>query len=529
VVEGGHCDDLVIGSGFGGALVARQLVRAGRRVMMLERGDWVERGEGARDDVRGFFQWTSGYSVEAPYRVIHGRREGVEGICECVGGASVFYGGASFRFREADFHPPAEVLGGSGASWPFGYEALERWYGEAERVLGVAGEPGADPTEPWRSSPYPQSPAPLSPLSARIAEAARGLRLHPFRIPLALNHSPGGAAVCTFCTTCDAYACWNGAKNDLATRVIAPLVAAGLELRTGRVVTRLLTEGARVEGVECFHRTTGRRERIRAARVILAAGALASPHLLLASGLHRMNPAERAVGSYLMRHCNAFVYGFFRRPPNPEGVHHKQVAIHDFYFGDPDSGAPPHKLGNIQQIMAPQTGAAVGWTRRLGERGAPLRRGAAAAARRIARHMTGLQVIAEDQPSADNRVELGEGEDRFGLPVPLVRHRYSRRDLAARAALVRRAREILRAAGAFATFTYPVTTFSHAVGTVRMGNDPQTAPLDERLPLSRGGEPLGRGRQLPADLRGCEPEPDHRRQRAARGRRPRTTSDGDTL
>lgn len=472
-------DAIVIGSGFGGAMAAHALVTAGLRVLMLERGDWVERGDAARDDVRGFFQWTAAYDRSSPYRVVHGGRVAEEGICACVGGPSVFYGGASFRFREEDFAPSSEIAAGSGAEWPVGYGEMEGAYGEAERLLGVAGESGVDPTEPYRSTEYPQRPAPLSPLSSRIAGAARDLGLHPFRIPLALNHSPESGPVCTFCTTCDAYACWNGAKNDLASRVIEPLLGRGLELRTGRVVTRLVEESGRIVAIECVGRETGERERLAAPpRVVLAAGALATPHLLLASGLDRLNPAGELVGRYLMRHCNAFVYGVFRDRPNREGVHHKQVAVNDYYLGDDAPGAPAGKLGNIQQIMAPQTGAAVRWMYGMGERSAPLRRLLSAGVRAVTRRMTGLQVIAEDQPLRENRVELGDARDAYGLPRAVVRHRYTDRDLAARRALVGRAREILRRAGAVATFPYMVTTFSHAVGTVRMGSDPARAPLD---------------------------------------------------
>jgi choline dehydrogenase-like flavoprotein len=471
-------DDVVIGSGFGGAMVAHRLVESGRRVLLLERGDWAVRGERARDDIRGFFQWTAGYDTEAPYQVRQGGRWNEEGICACVGGPSIFYGGASFRFREDDFRPPSSIVGDSGAEWPIGYDELERYYGEVEQLLGVAGEAGADPTEPRRSSEYPQPPAPLSPISGRIAEAAGRLGLRPFRIPLALNQSATSGVACSFCTTCDAYACWSGAKNDLATRIITPLLERGLTLRHGRVVTRLAHRGDRVVGVECVDRASGVRERYAAERYILAAGALATPHLLLASGLDRLNPAAHAVGRYLMRHCNAFVYGFFPSAPNADLLHHKQVAIHDYYFGDSDGRGPAEKLGNIQQIMAPQTGAAVGWTRRLGERGKPIQDAVARSVRRVTRHMTGLQVIAEDQPVLANGVELGKGGDRFGLPRAVVRHDYSDRDRSARLALARRAREILREAGALLTYTYPVTTFSHAVGTVRMGRDPRTAPLD---------------------------------------------------
>ena len=87
-----------------------------------------------------------------------------------------------------------------------------------------------------------------------------------------------------------------------------------------------------------------------------SAGALASPHLLLASGLARRNPGGGVVGRYLMRHCNAFVYAFFPRAPNPEALHHKQIAIHDYYLGDDAPDAPQGKLGNIQQVMHPQLG-----------------------------------------------------------------------------------------------------------------------------------------------------------------------------
>jgi choline dehydrogenase-like flavoprotein len=78
-------------------------------------------------------------------------------------------------------------------------------------------------------------------------------------------------------------------------------------------------------------------------------------------------------------------------------------------------------------------------------------------------------------------VTLDHGvRDRFGLPGALVIHRYTPRDLAAREALVRVARRILRRAGAAACYVHPIRTFSHAVGTVRMGVDPATSALDAR-------------------------------------------------
>jgi choline dehydrogenase-like flavoprotein len=248
-----------------------------------------------------------------------------------------------------------------------------------------------------------------------------------------------------------------------------------MDLRTDTVAARLVVAGRRVAGVECVDRRSGERWTARGERVILSAGALASPHLLLASGAERLNPGGHTVGRYLMRHCNAFVYGAFAAPPNPERAHHKQLAIQDFYFGDARDGGM-RKLGNLQQIMAPPPGAIPG----RGAMGRVVDGWVAPGVRRLFQHVTGLLAIAEDQPRFVNGLTLDPGtRDRFGLPRPRVVHFYSDRDLAARLALVRRAREILRLAGARVSKTFPVPTFSHAVGTVRMGVDPATSALDE--------------------------------------------------
>ncbi len=457
-------DAVVIGSGFGGTMAALGLVAAGWRVLMLERGGWVERGpQNWRAD--GAFTMTPHYAPDSAYRVLQGRRWADQRLCTNVGGPSVFYGGASFRFRERDFEPAPEIVGASGAAWPLDYDALEPFYTEAERLIAVAGAAGEDPTEGHRSAPYPHPPARLAAASRMIADAARSLGLHPFRIPLAIAERG-----CQACITCDAFACAVSAKNDLATRVIPGLLADGMELRADAVAVRLVAEGDRISAVECADRRTGERFTVRAGTVVVAAGALATPHLLLASGLERMNPAGGVVGRYLMRHCNAMTYGIFPRRPNPANEHHKQVAIHDFYWGDDASGAPAGKLGNLQQVMTPPAGLLAH----------VLPKPVADALAPAVAHLTGLLSVAEDQPRDTNGVRIDPSAmDAFGLPKLIVEHHYTPRDLAARRALVRRAKQILRKAGAWGTVTWKVSTFSHAVGTVRMGADERTSALDE--------------------------------------------------
>ena len=146
-------DAVVIGSGFGGAMAAYQLVTAGRRVLMLERGGWVARGP-QNWGPNGVGLVTPHFTAESPYDVTADGRRYRAASWQCVGGQSVFYGGASFRFRQHDFDVVPEIVGESGAAWPFDYNVLEPFYTRAEQLLGVAGEAGMDPTEPPRCAPF---------------------------------------------------------------------------------------------------------------------------------------------------------------------------------------------------------------------------------------------------------------------------------------------------------------------------------------------------------------------------------------
>jgi choline dehydrogenase-like flavoprotein len=240
-------------------------------------------------------------------------------------------------------------------------------------------------------------------------------------------------------------------------------------LETDAVVTRLLTDGRRVTGVEVAARDSGERTVFRGREIILAAGALATPQLLLASELGPLNPGGQVIGRYLQRHYNEILFGIFPTPPNPGGGFHKQIGIHDFYFGHSSVAAPTGKLGGMQQLPTPPVGLVRAELPRLvGAMVAPW-----------IKHLTGLLVMAEDQPVYDNRVLLDESAtDRYGVPRLLISHRHTSRDRAAGKVLGDAAKRILRRAGALACYRHEVATFSHGVGTVRMGPDPYTSALD---------------------------------------------------
>jgi choline dehydrogenase-like flavoprotein len=459
-------DVVIVGSGFGGALAAARLVDAGWSVAMLERGDWVARGP-SNWNPEEIGPLTRHYSLASPFWLERARRRPRHiRTFFCIGGPSVFYGGVAFRFREGDFEHDPEVAADSNARWPITYRELEPYYAIAERWLGVAGDDTGDPTAPPRSGPYPAAPLPLSDLSARLAAAARELGWHPSRLPLAIASATpvDGGAACVQCATCDGFACAIEAKNDLATRVLPRLVERGLALVSGAVVRRLCVEGDRVTGVEFVDDASGEVRAMRAGSVVLAAGALGSAHLALTSELERLSSAPVAVGAYLTRHVNSAVFGVFRAPQNVGQRFVKQLAFNDFY-GDPRAGRP--RGGCIQQLATPPAGYVVSQVPPpLGWLAVP-----------FLSRMAGLITIAEDQPQAANRVRLGAGRDRFGLPPLLVSHRYSERDRAADGRLRREAERLLRHAGGRLFYRHSIRTFSHALGTLRMGDDPRTAPV----------------------------------------------------
>ena len=465
-------DAIIVGSGFGGSMAAHELVNAGLRVLMLERGAWVTRGPDNWGP-RGSVDLTEHYSFESPYRLEDGGPPRRIGTYACVGGPSVFFGGVTLRLREADFEPAPEIVGDCGAAWPIRYRDLEPYYLRAERLLGVAGEVGQDPTEPPRSAPYPYAPAPLTETPGLLAQVGRDIGMHPYRLPLAINHNAGKArGACIGCTTCDTFACAISAKNDLATCLLPDLIARGLVLWPETVAVRLITRGRRVTAVECVDRSSGRSTTVVAPRILLAAGALGSPHLLMASELPALNPAGDMVGRHLTRHANGMTFAYLPDLPDRGRHFHKQIGFNDYYFGDAQAHEVRGKLGGIQQLQAPPPALvrhSVSGPRKLF---------AGLVALTFPR-VTGLLVMAEDQPRPENRVTLDRTcSDRFGLPGLIVRHHHTERDHAARRALLRRTRRLLKEAGGRVFYTYHIQTFSHAAGTVRFGDDPTTAPLD---------------------------------------------------
>ena len=145
-----HYDVIIVGTGAGGGTLAHRLARSGRKILLLERGDYVPREKQNWDShavvLENRYHATEAWA-DKDGKTFH------PGTHYCVGGNTKFYGAALIRFRKQDF---GEVRhhGGVSPAWPISYDDMEPYYMAAERLYQVHGERGVDPTEPWASAPY---------------------------------------------------------------------------------------------------------------------------------------------------------------------------------------------------------------------------------------------------------------------------------------------------------------------------------------------------------------------------------------
>ncbi len=446
-------DIAIVGSGMGGATLAAALAPTGRRIVVLERGDYLADCKEARDEgaifAKGYFRpQESWYSPEG--------EAFNPGNYYFVGGNSKFYGAVLLRYREQDFRPMRH-MGGTTPGWPIDYTDLEPWYQAAETLYQVRGTLDEDPSEPPHSGKYPHAPVPDEPAIADVRRRLARAGVHPASLPLGIDLERWAARGKT---PWDAFPDTCGGKKDAESIGIAKaLEHQNVALVTGAKALRL-EAGAdgRVNAVE--YEKNGERKRLSAKLFVVAAGAVNSAALLLRSADENFPTglANRSdqVGRNFMNHNSSAVLAIHPFRPN-SSVYQKTLQFNDFYCASGPEGAP---LGNVQllgkisgQILAassPIPAFLASW---------------------IARHSVDFYAMSEDLPDPESRVQV-EGE-RIVLD-------WRRSNWQAHVALVARLKSVLRKAGFPIVLSRPFDrrTPSHQCGTARMGRDPMTSVVD---------------------------------------------------
>lgn len=474
--NGNHFDVIIIGTGAGGGTLAAKLAPSGKKILILERGDFVRR---EKDN------WNSkAVNVEAKYNTkevwyTHDEKPLHPHTNYNVGGNTKFYGAALFRMRKEDFGELKHYDGISPA-WAISYDELEPFYTQAENMYHVHGTRGEDPTEPWASAEFPYKAVSHETRVQHLAEdfAAQGLK--PFHVPLGirLDESDPNRSNCIRCETCDGFPCLIKAKSDSQVCGIEPaLTFPNVTLLTKALVTNLETDETGREITAVNVERNGEREKYSAEIVVVSCGAINSAALLLRSANDKypngLANSSDQVGRNYMGHVNSVMLAV-SKCPNPT-VFQKTLGLNDFYFGDDEF---PYPMGHISfvgkldgvTLSAGAPAIAPGFTLDL-----------------MAKHSLDFWLTTEDLPRSENRVSL----DKDGKIVLS----YTPNNVEAHKRLQKRLQKLLNAqrkcdhhghechVGLFARNLYlaqqiPLAGVAHQNGTIRFGDDPNTSVLD---------------------------------------------------
>jgi choline dehydrogenase-like flavoprotein len=490
-------DFVIVGSGSAGGILARELSVAGFSVVVLEQGPYRRREDFRHDEFAQFFalEMFDGWPGTDPQTF---RRSATETAvvppnlppalyARTVGGASVHFSGNFWRLRPVDFKERSLLgpISGTGfADWPISYEELEPYYTKVDWEIGVSGAPG--PSDPPRSKPYPLPPLPCKSSGVLLEKGARALGLHAEVAPVAVLSRPWrGRAPCVHCGFCLGFGCEMGAKSSTLFSMIPEAEATGrCEIRPRCTVSRLVTDARGRVSEAVYFDAEGREQAQKAKAVVLSANGVETPRLLLMSASGRfpdgLANGSGLVGRYLMFNYDAVTQAVFEHPLNEYKSVQVSRIVTDFYDADPGRGFYGGGVIDARPLFGatPLMYATTSLAPDVPRWGNGLRR---ALAHDFTRSLTSAGACTSLAQESNNVTLDPQLKDRFGRPVVRITYRDHDDDLAMGRFLQQKSLEILEAAGATKTWTWPVQPQSggpHLLGTCRMGDDPRASVVD---------------------------------------------------
>lgn len=426
-------DVVIIGSGAGGSAAAYRLTKAGKRVLLLEKGGFLPQ-DGSTLDVKTVFT-TGRFKNQQPWQDLHGKPF-VPGEFYNVGGKTKWYGAALLRFSRHEFEADPAY---SALAWPFGLDEIAPYYDEAEGLLHVNRFDNEPDLQALIDRIVAHDPA------WRPEALPLGLKKEILNDDVEAKHFDGFASVC-------------GYKSDAERNLIDLLRDdANFTLLTDKLVVDFLhADGApeEITGVRCADGS-----KYEASAVILAAGAMTSPRLLqdylsTTSLMHAL-PCAGVVGGNFKFHINSAILGV--SPFQDHDVLRKTAIFYNDAF--------PHSsiqcLGWMDgDIIATQIPAAI----------------PKFVTDMVGRRAIGFFATTEDGSNPDNRIISGGGDAAPQLNYDLDRIPQSRDE---HHALIRDFLGRLLRAGLVGAEQYAgLAGTAHAVGSLVTGNDPQTSVVD---------------------------------------------------
>lgn len=463
-----HYDVIIIGTGAGGGTLAHRLAPSGKRILLLERGDFLPR-EKANWDPMQVFKHERYFNAETWYDKHDQELQPAAGYW--VGGNTKLYGGTLFRMREQEFDRVIHE-GGISPAWPLKYQDFEPYYTEAEKLYHVHGKRGLDPTEPWTSDDYLFPAIAHEPRIQEVHDDLQAKGFQPFYLPMAikLNEQARYLSECIRCETCDGHPCLVHAKADAEVIGVRPAIQhPNVTLITAAKVQRLHTSSSGREVTMVETEVAGELKLFQGDIVVVSGGAVNSAALLLrsANDRHPQGLANRSdqVGRNFMKHNCAVVIGLMKQE-NPT-LFQKTLGVNDFYWGEPDFPYPMGQVqlsGKVNQAMLMDD--------------VPLMTDNDVSPEDAALHSVDWWLMGEDLPDLHNRVRV-KG-DKIFLD-------YTENNTKSFNRLVHRWTEVLKSIDVDMGFmmrslyyhsNFPLKWVAHQCGTCRFGTEPLLSVLD---------------------------------------------------
>jgi choline dehydrogenase-like flavoprotein len=495
----GKVDVVVVGSGAGGGVVAKELAEAGLSVVVFERGKAYSMADFDHSEMESQYSLppaygpavfpnprTFRYNDRETARLVYAGLDGVYGkTAAAVGGATLAYGAAAWRYKKEDFRMKSTygVLPGTSLEdWPISYDDLEPYYEQAEYEIGVSGLGGADPFAEPRKKPFPVPPLPINPQGEIIRDAGLRLGWHPFPPPFAILTQPYRNRVgCVQCRWCLAHACEVGAKSGTQNSMLPVAMKTGhCELRANCFVTRILTDDkGRPCGVQYFDAQKQGHEQY-ADLIVVSCSATESARLLLNSA-NKFHPgglgnSSGQVGHNINDHTGADAFGIFEH----EIPHHKgpgpSIAFNDWNHPRSREIVGGGYIYNyyctlpIEFANSRPPGEAL-WGKAHKD-----------FQRKYFYRYIHLGSNCQAMPQEANRVDLDPNvRDAWGMPVARITHSFMKPDYDVANFVMDKQEQLLKEAGAIKTWRGGNPrggVDDHQNGSCRMGNDPKTSVVN---------------------------------------------------
>lgn len=499
-----HYDAIVVGAGAGGGIVAAQMARAGRKVLLVERGRRLDySNSGHRDHLRNHRHPVYGHNTgpdrDDGLRVLvrpNGTAVTVEphtvefgNNAACIGSGTLIYGGLAWRFHPDDFHMASKYgvpEGSSLVDWPIGYGDLEPWYELAEQEIGVCGPRGPLPHEPWRRLDLPMPSLPRYE-SARVLErGARALGFETFSPPVLVNSAPrDGRGACIECGTCVGFPCPSDAKNGTHNTVLRRALATdNLSIVAETTVERVVTDAkGQVKGVLLGWNEDGatKRQYIGADIVVLSAGAVETARLLLLSANernpHGLGNTSGHVGRHLQGHTYPTAFGLFDEEVYAQRGPGVTIATTAFAHDNPDIVGGAMLADDF--VIPP----VIFWDQALPPELPRWGQAPHDFMRENYRRVTQIKGPVHEIPTRDCMVSLDPMlKDKWGRPVARLSGVVHSETQRTAQFLLERAKEWLVASGATRVWGHVppprLSAYQHQAGTCRMGDDPRQSVTD---------------------------------------------------